>query len=43
MEGATVQEFVDDFGGIAPADAEAVLQKIKDALEEGWLVECVNQ
>ena len=43
MEGATIQEFVDEFGGITIADAEAVLEKIKDALEEGWLAEKVDQ
>ncbi len=43
MEGATIQEFIDDFGAVSLGDVEAVLQKIKDALEEGWLAERVNE
>ncbi len=43
MEGATIQEFIDDFGAVSLGDVEAVLQKIKDALEEGWLAERVDK
>jgi len=43
MEGSTIQEFIDDFGGVSLGDVEAVLQKIKDALGEGWLAERVSE
>ncbi|MBI1759843.1 MAG: DUF433 domain-containing protein [Acidobacteria bacterium] len=43
MEGATIQEFVDDFGAVSLADAEAVLQQLKNALATGWLAEQVEQ
>ena len=43
MEGATVQEFIDDFDAVSLGDVEAVLEKIKEALEEGWLAERVDE
>lgn len=42
MEGATVQEFIDGFDSVSLGDVEAVLERIKDALEEGWLAEKVD-
>ncbi len=42
-DGYTVEEFLDDFEGAVTADqVEAVLMKIRDALEEGWLAEDVD-
>src|SRR5262245_63113768 len=34
MEGATVQEFIDDFDAVSLGDVEAVLEKIKEAYLE---------
>ncbi|HZF37611.1 MAG TPA: DUF433 domain-containing protein [Blastocatellia bacterium] len=42
-DGYTVAEFLDDFEGAVTAEqVEAVLMKIRDALEEGWLAEDVD-
>lgn len=40
--GHDIDEFVDEFDGADRGDAQAVLLKIKEALEEGWLAETVN-
>ncbi len=42
-DGYTIAEFLDDFEGAVTAEqVEAVLMKIRDALEEGWLAEDVD-
>ena len=42
-DGYTVAEFLDDFEGAVTAEqVEAVLMKIRDALEEGWLAENID-
>jgi len=40
--GYDIDEFVDEFDGADRGDAQAVLLKIKEALEEGWLAERVD-
>ena len=40
--GYDIDEFVDEFDGTDRGDAQAVLLKIKEALEEGWLAEKVD-
>lgn len=40
--GYDIDEFVDEFDGADRGDAQAVLLKIKQALEEGWLAEKVD-
>lgn len=40
--GYSIDEFVDEFDGADRGDAQAVLLKIKDALEQGWLAEKVD-
>ena len=40
--GYDIDEFLDEFDGVGRGDAQAVLLKIKEALENGWLAERVN-
>lgn len=40
--GYDIDEFVDEFDGADRGDAQAVLLKIKEALEQGWLAEKVD-
>ncbi len=40
--GHDIDEFVDEFDGADRGDAQAVLLKIKEALEQGWLAEKVD-
>lgn len=40
--GYSIDEFVDEFDGVDRGDAQAVLLKIKEALEQGWLAEKVD-
>lgn len=39
--GGTVAEFANEYG-VRPGDVEAVLWRIREALEEGWLAEEVK-
>lgn len=38
----SIKNFLEDFDGVTYEDAQAVIQKIRDALEEGWLAEQVD-
>lgn len=40
--GYDIDEFVDEFDGVGRGEAQAVLLKIKEALDEGWLAERVD-
>ncbi len=40
--GYSIDEFVEEFDGADRGDAQAVLLKIKEALEQGWLAEKVD-
>ncbi len=40
--GYTIDEFIDEFDGADRGDVQAVLLKIKEALEQGWLAEKVD-
>jgi len=40
--GYDIDEFVAEFDGVNRGDAQAVLMKIKEALEAGWLAEKVD-
>jgi len=43
-EGYTIREFIEAFGGgITEGDCEAVLMKIKEAVEDGLIGEKVNE
>lgn len=38
----SIKSFLEDFDGVSDGDVQAVIQKIRDALEEGWLAETVD-
>jgi uncharacterized protein (DUF433 family) len=38
----SIKNFLEDFDGVTYEDAQAVIQRIRDALEEGWLAEPVD-
>ena len=40
--GYDIDEFLVEFDGVERGDVQAVLLKIKDALEQGWLAERVD-
>jgi uncharacterized protein (DUF433 family) len=40
--GYSIDQFVDEFDGVDRGDVQAVLLKIKEALEQGWLAEKVD-
>lgn len=40
--GYSIDQFVDEFDGADRGDVQAVLLKIKEALEQGWLAEKVD-
>lgn len=40
--GYDIDEFIDEFDGVERGDVQAVLLKIKEALEAGWLAESVD-
>ncbi len=42
MAGDDLKEFLDDFPAVSREEALAALEKIKEALDEGWLAERVD-
>jgi hypothetical protein len=38
----TVDDFLAGYRGLSPADVDAVLARIREALEEGWLAEKIG-
>ncbi len=38
----SIKNFLADFDGVSDEDVQAVIQKIRHALEEGWLAEKVD-
>jgi uncharacterized protein (DUF433 family) len=41
-QGMTVGDFLAGYRGLSPADVDAVLARIREALEEGWLAERIG-
>jgi uncharacterized protein (DUF433 family) len=41
-QGMTVDDFLAGYRGLSPADVDAVLLRIREALEEGWLAEKIG-
>ena len=41
-QGMTIDDFLAGYRGLSPADVDAVLARIREALEEGWLAERIG-
>ncbi len=41
-QGMTVDDFLAGYRGLSPADVDAVLARVREALEQGWLAEKIG-